>query len=137
MTRYEIVYEGELRTLCTHEESGQALLTDAPLDNQGKGEFFSPTDLVGIALGSCVLTLMGIAAKRLGISIGETKLSVEKEMKAAPARMIGRLVVRVFCPVPLEAKVIEQLEKAARGCPVHHSLHPDIVQEFYFDWKKA
>jgi len=135
MTKFKIDYLGDLRTRCVHEVSGEELLTDAPLDNQGKGEYFSPTDLVGLALGSCVLTLMGIAAKRLGISINGTTLMVEKEMKAAPSRMIGKLAMNIVCPVILEPKAIEQLEKAARGCPVHHSLHPDIIQEFHFVWK--
>jgi putative redox protein len=78
---------------------------------------------------------MGIAAKRLGVSIDGTTLTVEKEMKSAPSRMIGKLAMHIACPVALEPKAIEQIEKAARGCPVHHSLHPDIVQEFHFVWK--
>jgi putative redox protein len=135
MTKFKIDYLGDLRTRCVHEQSGQELLTDAPLDNQGKGEFFSPTDLVGLALGSCVLTLMGIAAKRLGVSIEGSTLTVEKEMKGTPSRMIGKLILQITCPVVLESKAIEQIERAARNCPVHHSLHPDIIQEFHFTWK--
>lgn len=135
MTKFNIVYEGNLRTRSVHDKSHDVLLTDAPLDNKGKGEHFSPTDLLGIALGSCVLTLMGIAANRLGISIDGTQLSVEKTMKAAPARMIDKLILHISCQSPLDAKVIQELEKAAKGCPVHHSLHPDIIQEFHFSWK--
>ncbi len=134
MVAIDIKYEGNLRTTCIHRPSGEELTTDAPVDNQGKGEYFSPTDLLAASLGSCVLTLMGIAAKQLGIDISGTRLSVEKEMKAAPARMLGRLTLNIYCPSSFDPKITGQLEKAGRGCPVHHSLHPDVLQEFHFHW---
>jgi len=134
MTTIDILYEGELRTRCTRRQGADVILTDAPVDNQGKGEHFSPTDLLAASLGSCVLTLMGIAAKRLKVDLSGMCLSVEKEMKLAPSRRIGKLILHVVCPRSFDREIIEQLEKAGHGCPVHHSLHPDIVQEMHFQW---
>ncbi|MBI2743372.1 MAG: OsmC family protein [Chlamydiales bacterium] len=136
MTEVEIVYEGGLRTRCVHEESGEALRTDAPKDNQGKGEFFSPTDLIGVALGSCILTIMGIYAKRHNLDLTGTKVNVSKEMKSGPRR-IGKITLNFTSPHKFDAEVQKQLEKAATECPVHASLHPDLEQIVTFEWGKS
>jgi putative redox protein len=134
MTHITSRYEGQLRTLCTHEESGQTLRTDAPKDNQGQGEFFSPTDLVATALGSCLLTIMGIAAQKIGVDITGSQARVEKIMTSGLPRKIQALQAVITCPYTFEPKVQAQLEKAALGCPVHASLHPDIEQHIEFIW---
>lgn len=132
MTKTKIVYRGELRTEATHE-SGAILVTDAPKDNHGKGEMFSPTDLVGVALATCMLTLMGIAARKLGVDLKGTVAEVEKEIALQPRR-IGRIVVRVRSPLMPNSEARAQMEQAALSCPVHESLHPDIKREIDFIW---
>lgn len=127
-------YEGNLRTLCTHEGSGETLKTDAPLDNQGKGEFFSPTDLLATALGSCILTLMGIAAQKEDVDIKGAEVIIEKTMTKTLPRRISELTARVHVPHNVDATVQSTLEKAGLGCPVHNSLHPDIKQTITFSW---
>jgi putative redox protein len=126
----DIVYQGALRSIATHGPSQTTLTTDAPVDNHGKGESFSPTDLVATALGSCVLTLMGIVAGRNGIDLAGTKVHVVKEMIQQPVRRIGSLTVTVTVPAGKAAALTQadrtKLETAARHCPVHKSLHPDI-----------
>lgn len=134
MTQIDIQYLGQLRTRCVHKDSGSILETDAPKDNQGKGELFSPTDLVAAALGSCVLTLMGIASKHLNADLTGLRLTVVKEMASAPSRKVGKLKVDVYCPQEFDSSVKKKLEEVAMTCPVHHSLHPDVVQEFTFHW---
>lgn len=134
MAHIEIFYEGNLATRAVFMETGAEIFTDAPKDNQGEGKRFSPTDLVGVALGSCVLTLMGIAAKKLGVDISGTKVSVSKEMASVPARRIGSLALVIQSPQRFSAEITEKLEKAGHFCPVHHSLHPDIKQTFTFQW---
>ena len=132
MTMIKLTYQGNLRTRCTHE-SGSELITDAPKDNEGKGENFSPTDLVAVALASCMLTLMGIAARKLGIDFQATA-ETEKEMALRPFRRIGKLTVRIRCPLALNPEERAKLEQAALTCPVHASLHPEIKQEIDFIW---
>ena len=134
MAEIDITYEGDLSTRCVHTGSGSEIITDAPKDNQGLGRFFSPTDLVAAALGSCVLTLMGIAAKKLKVDIKGTTARVVKEMQSAPSRRIGLLKVEVRCPHAFSPEITEQLIRAGKGCPVHESLHPDTRQEFTFSW---
>lgn len=134
MTGIDISYQGQLSTLCVHTDNRAQILTDAPKDNQGKGEMFSPTDLLAAALGSCVITLMGIAAKPLNIDLTGLKAHVEKEMVTKPYRRIGKISVHVFCPVKFSEEIQQKLEKAGSLCPVHHSLHPEIIQEFHFQW---
>lgn len=133
-----IVYEGQLRCAATHGPSGATLATDAPVDNHGKGESFSPTDLVATALGSCVMTIMGIVADRHQIDLTGTRIHVTKEMVQQPIRRIGRLPVTVTIPADKAAKVDAadraKLETAARHCPVHQSLHPDIDSPIEFVW---
>ena len=128
MATVETIYLGGLRTEATHVQSGTKILTDAPTDNHGKGEAFSPTDLVATALGSCMMTIMGIAAQTHGIDIDGTKLHITKIMSASPRR-IGEIVVEVHFPKPIaDQKQREILERAAATCPVAQSLHPDCKQ---------
>ena len=124
----DIVYEGSLRCSAKHGPSGQTITTDAPLDNGGKGAAFSPTDLVGTALGTCIVTIMGLVAQRNQLDIGGTRVRVVKEMAASPVRRIGELRVTVTLPEGkrLSAADRERLEQAAHRCPVKQSLHPDI-----------
>jgi putative redox protein len=126
MVKMSMVYEGDLRCRLTHGPSGQQITTDAPLDNQGKGEAFSPTDLVAAALGSCMLTVMGIAARKSGINIDGAKASVEKEMVTAPIRRIGRITVSIAMPPGIDPSKREFLERVAHSCPVHQSLRPEV-----------
>ena len=135
----DIVYEGQLRCTATHGPSGATLATDAPLDNHGKGESFSPTDLVATALGSCVMTIMGIVAERNQIDLTGMRIHVSKEMIQQPIRRIGRLPVTVTVPADKATKISAaertKLETAARHCPVHQSLHPDIDSPIEFVWQ--
>jgi len=126
MVDISIVYQGALRCAAEHP-SGAVITTDAPKDNHGKGESFSPTDLVATALGSCMLTIMGIAARKMQIDIAGTKVTVTKEMVTAPIRRIGKLTTMIALPTALNDEQKAQLEKAALTCPVHQSLHPDIA----------
>ena len=126
MVKIEGVYEGELRCRMKHGPSGSELLTDAPVDNHGQGAAFSPTDLAATALGSCMMTIMGIVARKHGIDMGGTRVEITKEMAVAPNRRIGRIGVAFQFPRSLGAKEQEMLKRAAAGCPVHHSLHPDV-----------
>lgn len=126
MVDISIVYQGELRCTAEHP-SGAVITTDAPKDNHGKGESFSPTDLVATALGSCMLTIMGIAARKMQIDITGTKVTVTKEMVAAPIRRIGRLATTIAVPIALTDEQKTHLEKATLTCPVHQSLHPDVA----------
>lgn len=132
MTKIEIQYEGDLHCRAVHAPTGTALRTDAPPDNQGKGESFSPTDLVGTAMGTCMLTIMGIYARRKGIDMNGSRVEVLKEMIADPARRIGRLTATFTLPARLTSIQRAALENAARGCPVHHSLHPDVQVDLIF-----
>ncbi len=131
-----IIYEGDLRTKASHPESGAVLHTDAPKDNQGKGEAFSPTDLLGVALGSCALTLMGIAAKKWGLELKGSRVVLEKTMLKNPRR-IGKIVLHFYMSTTSSDEIKSALEKAALECPVHHSLDPAMIQEFHFHWEMA
>jgi putative redox protein len=132
MVTFRIAYLGDLRTQATHGPSGSVQLTDAPVDNQGKGEAFSPTDNVASALASCMMTIMGIVAKRDGLDLSTMHAEVEKHMTAAPPRRISRVVVRLHLPAALAADRREALQRAAHTCPVALSLHPDVVQDVSF-----
>ena len=124
-------YEGDLRVKLTHGPSGSTIETDAPTDNQGKGEKFSPTDLVVAALSSCMMTIMGIVAKRDGIKLEGTTFRAEKHMSENP-RKISKLVLEFNMPGGLTGEQKKKLEKFAHTCPVHQSLHPDIEQDIKF-----
>jgi putative redox protein len=137
VVRIDAVYEGELRTSCRHEPSGAALATDAPKDNEGRGEAFSPTDLLATSLGSCMLTTMGIVARRRGWALEGARAEVEKHMVADPVRRVGRLVVRIAFPPGLPPDARPVLERAALTCPVHKSLHPDVQVDLSFEPRAA
>ena len=109
-------------------------MTDAPVDNMGKGEAFSPTDLVATALGTCMLTIMGILAKRHEINIEGTTASVVKEMVSTPMRRIGRLIVTIQVPAKVGDEDRKRFAAAVLACPVHKSLHPDIDIQLQFKW---
>lgn len=130
----ETIYTGELRTQATHLASQNTIITDAPLDNNGKGEAFSPTDLLAASLGSCMLTIMGIAANTHGFSIDGTKISITKIMAANPRR-VGEIIVDFTFPTNnYNDKEKMLIEKAAASCPVALSLHPDLKQTVQFNW---
>jgi putative redox protein len=127
-------YQGELRCKAVHGPSQTELNTDAPVDNQGRGESFSPTDLVATALGTCMLTVMGILARTLKIDIAGATATVEKGMSSTAPRRIQSLKVKIHVPQALSAENKEKLERAAHTCPVHKSLHPDIESPIEFTW---
>jgi putative redox protein len=133
MVAIQLEYQGELHCKAVHGPSGAELNTDAPKDNQGRGESFSPTDLVAAALGSCMLTVMGIMARTLEIDITGATASVEKEM-TPPPRRIERLAVKIHVPQSISAENRVKLERAAHTCPVHKSLHPDVQMPIEFTW---
>lgn len=124
-------YEGDLRVSLTHDPSGSTLETDAPKDNQGKGSRFSPTDLVTAALSSCMITIMGIVARRDGINLTGLTFKAEKHMNENP-RKVGKIMIEFIMPKGLTEDQKKKLEKAAHTCPVHHSLHPDVVKDIKF-----
>lgn len=134
MVEIRMDYRGQLRCEAVHGPSGEVLLTDAPKDNMGKGEAFSPTDLVATALGTCMLTILGIAAQKSGLDLAGARATVLKEMASAPARRIGRLTVDIHVPLKLSREDQERLEGAARLCPVAKSLHPDVELLARFHW---
>ncbi|MGB9202340.1 MAG: OsmC family protein [Terriglobales bacterium] len=134
MVEIDIVYNGELRCLATHQPSSTVLATDAPKDNHGKGESFSPTDLVATALGTCILTMMGIAAQSMQIDLSGTKVVVRKEMVAKPVRRIGTLAVTIDVPLSLGEAQRQKLINVAMTCPVHKSMHPDVQMPIEFRW---
>ncbi|QDV87553.1 OsmC family protein [Planctomycetes bacterium TBK1r] len=131
------VYTGQLGCTATHGPSGKTLTTDAPLDNGGKGESFSPTDLVATALGSCVLTILGLVAERHELDLTGAEVTVTKEMIQQPVRRIGGLRTVVTLPAGSvnDAAMRTRLETAARKCPVHQSIHPDIDAPIEFIYR--
>ena len=131
----QIIYKGKLRTEATHLQSGTILETDAPVDNNGNGERFSPTDIVATALGSCMLTIMGIKARDLKVDLEGTEIGITKKMASNPRRISG---IQVYFHFPEHIVADEKqkiiLENAARTCPVAKSIHPDIELDIRFDW---
>jgi uncharacterized OsmC-like protein len=134
MVKATIEYRGKLHCVATHGPSGATLETDAPVDNQGKGEAFSPTDLVATALGACMATVMGIYARRKNIALEGMRIEVTKEMSADAPRRIARLTSEIWMPPELARD--PALEHAALTCPVHHSLHPDVEKPVKFHWSQ-
>ncbi len=134
MVAIQFEYEGDLHCRAVHSPSGTALSTDAPKDNQGLGESFSPTDLVATALGTCMLTVMGIMARTLDLDIKGTTATVEKEMTTQAPRRIASLAVKIHVHQTLSDENKQKLERAAHTCPVHKSLHPDIQTPIEFSW---
>jgi uncharacterized OsmC-like protein len=134
MVPQSLQYLGELRCRVTHEASGVQLVTDAPTDNHGKGESFSPTDLLVSALVSCQITTMGIAARAEGIPLDGTRVYAEKHMSADPPRRVARVVVRIEFPDGLNAQQRSRVEHIARTCPVALSVHPAIQIDLSFHY---
>src|SRR5665213_342606 len=134
MVAIQISYEGKLRCTATHEPSGAKLITDAPRDNHGEGQSFSPTDLVATALGTCMLTIMGIVAQKHDIDLSGATVNVTKEMATAPVRRIGTLAVHIIVPRPMADEHQQRLREAAMHCPVHRSLHPDVRMPVTFEF---
>jgi putative redox protein len=133
-----VIYEGDLRTVAQHIASGTRIETDAPVDNLGKGEKFSPTDLVATALGSCMLTIMGQKARDLHIDLKGTRIEIQKVMKAEPRRVSGiSLTFHLPPTLHLSEKNKTILQRAADTCPVYYSIHPDIDVQVNYNWPLA
>jgi putative redox protein len=135
MATIKTVYQGDLRTLSVHLASGNELVTDAPKDNHGKGEAFSPTDLLSASLGVCMLTVMGIAARTHQIDMNDVSMEITKIMAAEPRRVSEIVVVFNFNGKTYGDHDKLILERAARSCPVALSLHPDLKQTVTFNWE--
>ena len=126
MVEIAITYDGTLRCSATHDPSGTGLITDAPVDNQGKGESFSPTDLLATALGTCMMTYIGLLAERTRWDVTGTTMRVQKEMVADPIRRVGRLVVDIHIPIELSDKDLTVVENTVTTCPVKMSISDRI-----------
>lgn len=133
MATIETVYLGGLRTEATHVQSGTKIITDAPVDNQGKGEAFSPTDLLSASLASCMLTIMGIKARAHNIDIDNTSCSVTKIMAADPRR-VAEIIISFKFPKQYTEQEQAMLERAALTCPVYYSVHEDLKKTVDFGW---
>jgi uncharacterized OsmC-like protein len=130
-------YQGELHCNAVHEPSGQVLPTDAPKDNQGRGESFSPTDLIATGLGTCILTTMAIAARKHDVELKGMRFEVTKEMSAELPRRIVRLAAQIWMPIPQSHPAAQPLMGAGKACPVHKALHPSIDAPITFHWAAA
>ena len=135
MVNISVRYTGELHCSATHGPSNSELPTDAPADNMGKGAAFSPTDLVATALATCMATTMGIAAQKHGLDLSGMTVQISKEMSKDAPRRIVRLPAEVHMPLPQDHPQRELLENAARHCPVHKSLGPEIERPTKFYWE--
>ncbi|MFK7811737.1 MAG: OsmC family protein [Maribacter sp.] len=129
----KVTYTGELRTSCEHLASGDVFITDAPVDNNGLGQAFSPTDTVATGLASCILTMMGIKARGLEIELSNSTAEVTKHMASEPRR-ISKIEIDLSLPVDISEKNRKILVHTANNCPVHYSLHPDIEKVITFNW---
>lgn len=129
----KVIYKGYLRTEATHIRSGSTIITDAPSDNKGKGEAFSPTDLVATALASCMLTIMGIKADEIDINIEGASAKVKKIMAAGPRR-IAQVIIDINIPIQADDKTKNILEKVALTCPVEKSLTDSMIRDVKFIW---
>ena len=134
MTTLKTIYKGNLRTEITHIQSGAKVITDAPLDNNGKGESISPTDMIAGALGSCIMTIIGMAAETHGFNVDGTELEITKVMGINPRRIV-EINININFPCDYEAKVKRFIESAAKSCPVEHSIHPDIKRVITYNYK--
>lgn len=130
-------YEGDLHCVAKHEPSGNTLVTDAPKDNQGRGEAFSPTDLVATALGTCIATTMAISARKHGLDLKGVRFEVIKEMSTDAPRRIVKLATQIWMPIPQSHPQAVSLERAAHLCPVHQSLHPSVEKPIVMHWAAA
>lgn len=135
MVEIKLTYEGDLHCSATHTPSGNTLATDAPLDNNGRGQAFSPTDLVATALGSCMATVIGIVARRKELPVEGMTVAVRKFMSLDLPRRISRLELDLAIPLSASHPDRKLLESAANGCPVHHSIHPDIEVVMNWTWQ--
>jgi uncharacterized OsmC-like protein len=129
----KVTYLGNLRTESVHLKSNTSFLTDAPVDNNGKGESFSPTDTVATGLASCMITVMGIKANEMGVDMTGTIAHVTKTMASEPRR-ISKIEIVIELPFEADAKTRTILERTGTTCPVHFSLHPDIEKVISFNW---
>jgi putative redox protein len=136
MPTVKTTYLGDLRTDSTHLQSGNRLITDAPTDNMGKGEAFSPTDLLATATGTCILTTMAIVAQRDNIDLAGSEIEVTKIMTQTPPRRVARLEInlKMKSNIALSPEDVKKLENTAHKCPVSLSLHPDVEQVLMFEW---
>ena len=134
MVSIDVAYDGDLHCEATHGPSGDRLVTDAPTDNHGRGEAFSPTDLVATGLATCILTIIGIQARERDIDVSGMTASVEKHMTQDGPRRIARLVTTVRIPRTFDAATQRRLRAAARGCPVHRSLRSEVEAPIHFEW---
>ncbi|NHM07770.1 OsmC family protein [Flavobacterium sp. CYK-4] len=130
----KITYLGDLRTTSVHLQSGTEILSDAPTDNHGKGEAFSPTDLVANALGSCMISIMAIKSKELNVDLVGSTIEITKIMQSEP-RKIAKIIVVLNMSIATDDKTKTILERVAMNCPVLLSLHPDIEKDVTFHWK--
>jgi putative redox protein len=137
MVEIKLTYEGSLHSSAIHVPSGNTLVTDAPLDNNGLGQAFSPTDLLATALGSCMATVIGIVAKRKEIAVEGMTVDVRKFMSDDLPRRVKRLELDLRIPLPESHPDRKLLESAAKGCPVHHSIHPDIEVVMNWFWEQG
>ncbi len=137
MVHIDVQYEGQLHCNAIHGPSGCTLSTDAPVDNKGRGESFSPTDLLATALASCMATIMGIQADTLGLNITGLKIHVEKIMATDLPRRIAKLPITITMPIAHDDKTAAVMERAANHCPVHHSIHPDIEVPVEWVWAEG
>ena len=134
MTMAKAKYLGNLRIECTHLQSGTVIMTDAPVDNQGKGEAFSPTDLCATALATCAMTIIGIYAQQHNVDVKGMEVAISKKMASNPRRIQRIEVIFTMPDKEYSHKEKNSIERAAHSCPVHLSLHPDMEQVFVFNW---
>ncbi len=134
METIHTVYTGQLRTRARHLQSGNEIITDAPIDNKGKGEAFSPTDLLATSLGSCMMTIIGIAANEHGFDIDGTKARITKIMASKPRRVQEVVVEFDFPKNDYSDKQKKIIERATKTCPSSLSLHPDLIQTIRFNY---
>jgi len=137
MVRITGEYQGDLHCAVRHEPSGASFPTDAPKDNLGRGEAFSPTDLVATAFGSCMVTTMAIIGRKNGFELPPLRFETTKEMSTAAPRRIVRLATQIWLPIPENHPAAKMLVNAAHSCPVHQSLHPSVEKPIAFHWAKA
>lgn len=133
MSRFSGRYSGNLRSVTEHKASGEKIVTDAPIDNHGLGQSFSPTDLLATALGTCIMTVMGIKAQSMDISLDNSSFEIEKVMAADPRR-VSKIRVILYLPERIAVQDRKVLEKIGLNCPVAKSLHPDLEQDIRFEY---
>ncbi|MCL2561676.1 MAG: OsmC family protein [Rikenellaceae bacterium] len=136
MAIIETIYLGDLRTEITHLQSGNKVMTDAPTDNNGRGEYISPTDMVAAALGSCIATIMAMSAARYDIDLRGARMEIDKVMQSEPRR-IAEIKIDFYFPGDYDAKTKTILERVADACPVSKSLHPELRQIVNFHYNTA